>query len=186
MKANRGVRSSWLPASWLPATLLLPLLATACSDRRVIPAPTPTAAPRPAPSTPPPPAPRPAADWRDAPITPGDWRWSIEGGQSVARFAGGALVLRCAQGTIAIERAGGSGNGADVPMTITTTSTGRPVMAKAQAANPPAVIAMLNARDPLLDAMAYSRGRFAVHVSGLAPLYVPSWPEVSRVIQDCR
>ncbi|MCC6827113.1 MAG: hypothetical protein IT550_02640 [Novosphingobium sp.] len=180
MKANHGVRFSWL----LAATLL-PLLATACSDRRVIPAPTPTPTLRPAPTTqPPPPAPRPAADWRDAPITPGDWRWSIEGGQSVARFAGGALVLRCSQGKIAIERAGGSGNGADVPMTITTTSTGRPVMARAQST--PAVIAVLDARDPLLDAMAFSRGRFAVDVAGLAPLYVPSWPEVSRVIQDCR
>jgi hypothetical protein len=104
----------------------------------------------------------------------------------VARFADGALVLRCNQGSVAIERAGGSGNGLDVPMTITTTSTSRPVMAKARPANPPAVIAVLGARDPLLDAMAYSRGRFAVYATGLAPLYVPSWPEVSRVIEDCR
>ncbi len=44
----------------------------------------------------------------------------------------------------------------------------------------------LNARDPLFDAMAISKGRFAVEVGGEATLYVPSWPEVTRVIEDCR
>ncbi|MDG2003332.1 MAG: hypothetical protein P8J20_08375 [Novosphingobium sp.] len=44
----------------------------------------------------------------------------------------------------------------------------------------------LPASDPLLDAMAFSRGRFAVETAGLPTLYVPSWPEVSRVIEDCR
>ena len=44
----------------------------------------------------------------------------------------------------------------------------------------------LPARDPLLDAMAFSKGRFAVEVAGLPTLYLPSWIEVSRVIEDCR
>mgnify|MGYP006891167444 CR=1 FL=1 len=43
----------------------------------------------------------------------------------------------------------------------------------------------LNATDPLLDAMALTKGRFAVEV-GAAKLYLPSWAEVSRVIEDCR
>ena len=42
------------------------------------------------------------------------------------------------------------------------------------------------ARDPLLDAMAFSKGRFALEVAGLPTLYVPSYPEVTRVIEDCR
>jgi len=54
-------------------------------------------------------------------------------------------------------------------------------------AGPPAALAVsLAARDPLLDAMAFSRGRFAVETAGLPTLYVPSWTEVSRVIEDCR
>jgi hypothetical protein len=41
-------------------------------------------------------------------------------------------------------------------------------------------------RAPMLDAMAFARGRFAVEAEGLSPLYLPSWPEVARVIEDCR
>ncbi len=44
----------------------------------------------------------------------------------------------------------------------------------------------LNPRDPLLDAMAITRGRFAVEVEGETPLYLPAWAEVTRVIEDCR
>jgi len=44
----------------------------------------------------------------------------------------------------------------------------------------------LPATDPLLDAMAISKGRFAVQTGGETTLYVPSWPEVTRVIEDCR
>jgi len=38
----------------------------------------------------------------------------------------------------------------------------------------------------LLDAMALSKGRFAVELEGEAALYLPAWAEVSRVIEDCR
>ena len=48
------------------------------------------------------------------------------------------------------------------------------------------VRARVPARDPLLDAMAFSKGRFAVEVAGLPTLYVPSYPEVTRVVEDCR
>lgn len=40
--------------------------------------------------------------------------------------------------------------------------------------------------DRLLDAMAFTRGRFAVEAEGAAPLFLPSWAEVSRVVEDCR
>jgi hypothetical protein len=42
------------------------------------------------------------------------------------------------------------------------------------------------ANDAVLDQIAYSRGRFAVEVQGLAPLIVPAWGEVGRVVEDCR
>jgi hypothetical protein len=34
--------------------------------------------------------------------------------------------------------------------------------------------------------MAFSRGRFLVTVEGGASLVVPAWPELARVIEDCR
>jgi len=33
--------------------------------------------------------------------------------------------------------------------------------------------------------MALSKGRFAVETQGLETLYVPAWPEMTRVIEDC-
>lgn len=46
--------------------------------------------------------------------------------------------------------------------------------------------ATVAAFDPLLDSMAFSRGRIAFSVSGQPALVVPSWEEVARVIEDCR
>jgi hypothetical protein len=42
------------------------------------------------------------------------------------------------------------------------------------------------ASDPLLDAIAFSRGRFGVSISDGPALVVPAWPEAARVIEDCR
>jgi hypothetical protein len=92
--------------------------------------------------------------------------------------------MRCnlAQHTItltrAVSRAGGS-----VPMSVATTEATRTLVATPM---PGGVAVTLAAQDPLLDAMAFSRGRFAVETAGSTPLYIPSWTEVSRVIEDCR
>lgn len=48
------------------------------------------------------------------------------------------------------------------------------------------VTAVLSASDPLLEAMAFSKGRFAVLVAGGPQLFLPAWPEVTRVIEECR
>ena len=40
--------------------------------------------------------------------------------------------------------------------------------------------------DPLLDAIASSRGRVGYTVGTQPPLVVPSWAEPARVIEDCR
>jgi hypothetical protein len=48
------------------------------------------------------------------------------------------------------------------------------------------VSAELGARDPLLDAIAFSRGRIAVVMAGAGPLVMPAWPEAARTIEDCR
>jgi len=155
-------------------------------------APPPPAAPPPRRVAPPvvvaPPPSRPVhADWRDAPITPGDWHWAREGGDSVARFgSSGAsfLVLRCAAAshmvTLDVPNPGATQN---LALNVTTSSQSRALWAQPRGSW---LEAALGARDPLLDAMAFSRGRFMVEVQGNATLYLPSWPEVTRVIEDCR
>jgi hypothetical protein len=44
----------------------------------------------------------------------------------------------------------------------------------------------IRARDPLLDAIAFSRGRFAVEAEGRGRLILPADPVISRVVEDCR
>jgi hypothetical protein len=112
----------------------------------------------------------------DPPLTPGDWSYSEEPGGSVARFgAGGAerFSLRCdtVRRRIFLTRPGST-----AALRVRTTYGQR---ALAPAADLPA-------DDPLLDEMAFSRGRFAVEGDGLAPLFLPTWPEPARVIDDCR
>ncbi|MEO5774294.1 MAG: hypothetical protein ABIQ32_09285 [Sphingomicrobium sp.] len=46
--------------------------------------------------------------------------------------------------------------------------------------------ASLNSNDPLLDALAFSRGRISFSVQGVSPLVLPAWPEPARAIEDCR
>lgn len=185
MKANPTVRAC---AAIAFAAGLLTI--SACSQQQVAPSPVPTPSqPRPEPAPPPPPPPpiaQPRGDWRDAPITPGDWRWAMEGQLSVARFGGNALVLSCdrAAGMVTLMRPGTAQG--PVPMTVVTSNQSRPLTGMAIATNPPVIAATLTVRDGLLDAMAFSRGRFVVETAGLPTLYVPSWPEVSRVIEDCR
>lgn len=95
------------------------------------------------------------------------------------------MVCDAPRGRLALRRAaGGDRRG---PMTIRTETQTRALPAAVQAEDTGAVLAAdLTARDPLLDAMALSKGRFAVEVEGEASLYLPSWAEVSRVIEDCR
>lgn len=150
-----------------------------------IPVPAPVPRPRPIPL----PA-KPAADWRDTAPSPGEWRWALNGGRSAASYGlpgqTPSLALVCDQtgARVLIERSGDAA--AAVPITLRTTSILRPLSSDPALGRPGIVATALPARDPLLDAMAFSRGRFAIEVAGLETLYLPAWPEVSRVIEDCR
>jgi hypothetical protein len=179
MKATHRLRPSFVAVAALTI-----LLTGSCAERRIIPAPAP--APMPTPKPVPTSVPRTQIDWRDAPITPGEWRWALEGGQSVARFAGNTLLLSCdaTKRTITLSRAGAARG--EVPLTVITQSVTRPLMGTPRQGSPPSIAVTFSATDSLLDAMAFSRGRFAVETAGLPTLYVPTWPEVSRVIEDCR
>ena len=118
------------------------------------------------------------ADWRSVALAPGSWIWRSVPGGSEALFQGPTgiqLTLRCtmASRTVTLIRSGA------VPgstLTVRTTSLERSL--------PPS--GTLGARDPLLDAVAFSRGRFSVEGGGAVRLVVPAWPEAARSIEDCR
>jgi hypothetical protein len=140
--------------------------------------------------TPPPPPPPPAArDWRDVPLTPGNWFYRDEAAASQALFgpanSEASFIVRCdkARRQISLWREGLTNGNA---MVVRTTFTARNLPATVQREPLPYVIATVGARDPILDSMAFSRGRFAIEAPGLPMLIVPAWPEPARVIEDCR
>ncbi len=164
-----------------------------------VPAPDSTPAPAPAPrpvatSAAPAPAPAPVYDaWIDAPQTAGDWR--ISGSQAIfadASSSGGPipsgvakLLLECRPGSIRVMVY--SDSRVAVPVTIRTETAARSFTAQPVASGTSRhVMFDIAARDPILDAMALTRGRFAVEAQGTTPLYIPNWAEVTRVIEDCR
>ena len=107
------------------------------------------------------------------PLASGQWSYVATANGSTASF-GPHLELRCdrAARTITIVRPG-SGPAA---LTIATDSVVRTLPSNGQ----------LLATDPLLDAIALSRGRFIIS-GGIGPaIAVPSWPEAARSIEDCR
>jgi len=166
----------------MAATGLILLASCAAPPPSPAPAPPPVARPKPAPVSPL----APNVGWRDAPVTPGSWTWAMSGSQSVARFAGGELSLVCdrAAGAVTLLRRGEASG--SVPATILTTIRNADLSAVPLDRLPPHVAITFAPNDPVLDAMAFSRGRFAVEVMGLPTVIAPSWPEVSRVIEDCR
>lgn len=167
--------------------------AGACVPKREAPAPQPLpqppvrTAPRPAPPVPTPPPPR--ADWRDMPLSPGGWTYQNGGNATEASFGTGsgvaALSVRCdrARRQVSLWREGvTSGN----VMTVRSTYGARNLPLSIQAQPPRYVWTALPATDRLLDELAFSRGRFMIEVPGTPVLVIPSWPELARVVEDCR
>lgn len=176
------------PHRLLPAFFAIAFLSACAAQRKPLP-PTPPPAPPPQPVATPVPAP-PPADWRDAPVTPGTWRYEDAPGGATARFGGTSetplATLSCdrAANRLVLRRAGAAPG--PVPLTIATSTASRAFTATPAAAPAQQVMLALTVRDPVLDAMAFSRGRFVIEVAGLPTLYLPAWPEVARVIEDCR
>jgi hypothetical protein len=124
---------------------------------------------------PPPPAP---ADWRNRPLNAGTWSWRGTADGSEASFSdslGVQLVVRCSRATrrVSFSRTGAPPN---APIRVATTSSERQLP----------LGNMVLASDPLLDAIAFSRGRLWVDVQGSMPLVLRSAPEPARSIEDCR
>ena len=122
-----------------------------------------------------------------APIV-GNWSYQRVQGGSHAAFAapGGAqrLILRCtlSSRTVSIVRTGVPA--AAPTLSIWTSSAVRSLPSRYDSTR--SLTADVTAMDPLLDAMAFTRGRFATAGAGAPLLAVPSGPQVDRVVEDCR
>lgn len=182
----------------LSATLLSAVALAACVPATQHPAPTPapasvpTRAPTPTPAPAPLPAPAPINEnWMDAPRSPGNWFYKKVGAVSLAAYGASdtnfGFVMRCDPATRIVSLGRVSTQTQPRPMRIRTETTDRLLTAQPRQGSIETLLAVdLSARDSLLDAMAISKGRFAVETAGEPTLYVPSWPEVTRIIEDCR
>lgn len=129
-------------------------------------------------------------NYLDAPQTPGDWTYIAERDETFALFGlsieNPQAIIRCDLDSrkVGIGRFG-SDRGTAV-MRIRTETRQQILEASTRDSGQPLVAAEMDARDPILDAMALSKGRFAIETEGTATLYLPAWAEVTRVIEDCR
>jgi len=192
----QAMRSRFPIATVCAASFCLAALGSCSPPRVVPPAPAPVPAPTPTPAPMPTPAPArtpaPAyANWMDAPQSPGDWFYLDKGGFTYAAFGSTAstpvFVMRCDKAKREVSLGRVSDSILERPMRIVTETTTRLLTGQPRQGSIEHLIAAdLPSADVLLDAMALSKGRFAVETGGMPTLYLPSWPEVTRVIEDCR
>lgn len=164
-------------------------------------APSPAPEQRPAPPPPATPAPAPVAkDWRDWPVARGDWSYRAIDGGTLASFGEpgrtALLAIRCELATrrLHVARATASATRPGDQMTVRTSFgdyqwpvSDIPTLSSPEKGSTATfAIAIRAGNDAALDRIAFSRGRFAIEAPGAAPLSVPAWAEVSRVIEDCR
>ena len=127
-----------------------------------------------------------AMSWNDAPQTKGDWVYRETGGESFAEFHSPAREMLFQMNCTADRQifiAAASSTLQEGTITIRTETQARTLGA---AAREGWRVAAIRPSDPLLDAMAITKGRFAVEMAGQPSLYLPAWAEVTRVIEDCR
>ena len=154
-----------------------------------VPAPVQAPAPAQVPATVQAPAPLQApADFSYSPVSNGSWRYRAIAGGSEASFVdgtGGArMVIACGKVTRLVTLSRISSAPAS-SLSIWTSSLSRNLPSRFDQPSG-RVIAQVGANDALLDAMALSRGRFAVSMPGSPALVLPVGAEVDHVVEDCR
>ncbi|SBV34894.1 conserved exported protein of unknown function [uncultured Sphingopyxis sp.] len=137
----------------------------------------PPPAPQPvAPAPSPAPLPTPTAGWEDRAIDRGAWRYDAASRTAAFVPTGSAnplLTMACSGGGIRMTSAL-SGN-----ISLRTSAGTDQIRFDGGSANLPS-------RDPRLDRIAFSRGRFALETPGGGALTLPVQSEIGRVIEDCR
>jgi len=115
---------------------------------------------------------------RTTPLTTGQWSYAATASGSEARF-GGSFLIRCDRNArrVILRRIGPIATAPAAAMIITTDLATNSVRADGSVAN----------TDRVLDAIAFSRGRFLIGDGGSGSLLVaPASPEAARTIEDCR
>ena len=129
-----------------------------------------------------------ASNLEEAEPIAGNWSYSSTANGSEATFSNASgqpqLTIRCTRSNrrVALLKAAAA---ASPSLWVWTSSQKRSLPATYDATSA-RVGADLQAFDPLLDAIAASRGRIGFSSSGLAALVIPPWAEVGRVVEDCR
>jgi hypothetical protein len=129
-----------------------------------------------------------AGDYSDSPLMPGSWSYLAVPGGSNARFMDSTGTIRVSLGCnrtsrgVTIARTS-TAPAATLSIWTTTASRSQPALFEQSAQR---VIATFNAQDTMLDAIVFSRGRFAVSMPGAPAFVIPSGPEPARIVEDCR
>jgi hypothetical protein len=130
----------------------------------------------------------PKIDYATATPLEGNWTYSAITGGSEATFANASaqpqLTITCTRGTRQVILSKPA-TGAAPFISVWTTAQTRQLPSSYNPATGK-LSATLAAYDPLLDAIAFSRGRVEFSVADQAALVIPSWAEAARVVEDCR
>jgi hypothetical protein len=129
-----------------------------------------------------------AVDFSYSPVSPGSWSYRAIVGGSEASFIDGTgsarMVILCSKVTRLVTLSRISTAPAS-SLSFWTSSMSRNLAARFDQPSG-RVIVQVGANDGLLDAMALSRGRFAVSMPGSPALVLPVGAEVDHVVEDCR
>lgn len=132
-----------------------------------------------------------AVDWRDIPRASGTWVYREDKRGSLALYgepdSEALFLVRCnrANRRIYFSRAGQIANGTG-SMAFTATHGGQSYTAQNSSGATPYIVAATGATDAYLDTIAFSRGSIAVTVTGQSMIVIPTWPEMTRIFEDCR
>ncbi|MGK2909299.1 MAG: hypothetical protein ACSLE1_05820 [Sphingobium sp.] len=122
-------------------------------------------------------------------MTAGIWRYQQAGVSSSATFgvagAHPVLTLRCEMPSRQVVFVPAAARVAG-QMIVRTTFGAASWPLQASSANPAQLVAVRAGSDAALDQIAFSRGRFVIEVPGAAPLVLPTWAEITRIVEDCR
>jgi hypothetical protein len=129
-----------------------------------------------------------AADFSNSPMMPGTWSYLAVPSGSNARFTDSSGTIRISFGCNKTSR------GVTIARTSTAPAATLSIWTSTSSRNQPAlfeqaaqrVIATFNAQDTMLDAIVFSRGRFAVSMPGAPAFVIPTGPEPARIVEDCR
>jgi hypothetical protein len=131
---------------------------------------------------------QPTGHWTDWPMEDGAWTYARDDRGSVAQYTAkdkaALVILRCDKGRsrIYLVRAATTAG----TITVRTSSVSKTLPAHITGTKPTYAVTDLVFADPILDAMAFSRGRIAVELPDTQNIAIPVWSEIGRVVEDCR